>query len=612
MRMRGPTALARVCTPLRGRALQERLMPVPGVESKMKQVRMAGMAAARAALAFAMALSAIAPAGAAVDPLAIVPPVGVGLYPVACSDMAQNLNPPAGNLSDYWEGNPINGQSHYVTELLTEPADSIIYPVTLPDDSELYSNYAGQTINFAAIICYPTSNANTRPDYPIPGESPVPKMQRAGQAPIWADASARYPVVVFSHGLASSPLSSEYLLAMEFFASHGYVVIAPFHADARFTDVHIDNISDVIYVLRNLDKIVAAQSLRPQALHAAIDVLLTNPQYRDHVDVNAIGGFGASLGGEALLLAVGAKLTISFGLSSKQVMNDQRFRALVGYVPYSGQKIFPAFGDDQNGASLVTTPFMAIGGTADTTAPLFMTEQAVNNMQGTRWVVSEPGVQHGLEVENVPEVFTWALTFLDAHLKDPATVRTNRAKLARMEQVSTGTDEHVDVDVLMPEPPRANETLVTEFYNVNLNHYFMTPYQAEADNIILNGSAGPGWVRTHINFNAWADGSGVGTPVCRFYGTPGRGPNSHFFTADAAECAAVKLDPGWTFEGLTMRVMLPAGGVCPADTIPVFRVYNNRFPQNDSNHRYSTSRMTRDQMIAMSWVNEGTVLCVVP
>ena len=61
-----------------------------------------------------------------------------------------------------------------------------------------------------------------------------------------------------------------------------------------------------------------------------------------------------------------------------------------------------------------------------------------------------------------------------------------------------------------------------------------------------------------------------------------------------------------------MRVIPATAGVCPADTIPVFRVYNNRFPQNDSNHRYTTSRMTREQMKARDWLDEGTVFCVVP
>ena len=379
---------------------------------------------------------------AATDPLAIVPPLGLGPYAVGCSDVAQNLTPATGNLSDYWEGVPFDGNPHYVTQLLTEPADTVTYPVVLPNDSELYAGFAGQSVQFAAIVCYPTDPGNPRPDYPIPGESPVPKMQRAGEAPIWADPAKRYPVVVFSHGLGGSPLASEYLESMALFATHGYVVIAPFHADARISRIRIQDFSDVVYLFTHFSEVVSMQAIRPQALKVAIDTLLSHPHYRDHIDPNGIGGFGASLGGEAMVLAAGAKLTVSLGLSSKHVLTDQRFRAMVGYVPYSGQKVIPAFGDDENGTVGLRVPFMAIGGTADTTAPLYLTEQAVNNMQGTRYVVSLPGVVHGLTLEEVPEVFTWAITFLDAHLKDAATVRTSRAKLARMQQVTGGTDEN--------------------------------------------------------------------------------------------------------------------------------------------------------------------------
>jgi len=550
-------------------------------------------------------------AEAAVDPLAVVPPTDFGPYPAACSDIAQNTTPAAGNLSDYWEGQPFDGNPHYVTEIMTEPADTPTYKVAVPDDSELYDGQAGQSVTFVALICYPTSAANTRPDYPIPGEVPVPHMQRAGQAPIFADPSARYPVVLLSHGLGGSPLDSAYLQAMEYFASHGYVVIAPFHADARFSRIRVEDFSDLLFLVRNMDKLNAMQAMRPQALHVAIDYLLGSPQYADHVDVNNIGGFGASLGGEAMLLLAGAKLTVSFGLSSKRVITDQRVKAMVGYVPYSGQRLLPAFGDDQNGTIGITVPFMAIGGTADTTAPLFMTEQAVNNMSGTRYVVSLPDVVHGLAEENVPEVFTWSITFLDAHLKDDATRRQMRTLIARMEQVAGGSSEHVDVDVLLPEAPRAGEAFVTEFFNTQLGHYFMTPYVAEA-NGILAGAAGPGWMRTGLDFNAWMDGAPVGVPLCRFYGKPGRGPNSHFFTSDPAECAAVMRDPGWTFEGLTARVVPTAAGVCPNLKRTVYRQYNNGFVHNDSNHRYTTSRSTRAQMVDQGWADEGTVFCVVP
>jgi dienelactone hydrolase len=568
-------------------------------------------APARSLLVAIFSMVTLAPANAATDPLAIVPPLGLGPYPVGCSNVAQNLTPAEGIPADYWEGNPFDGHYHYITQILTEPADTLTYQVTLPNDRELYAQFAGQSVDFTSLVCYPTTPDNMRQDYPLPGEAPVPKMQRAGQAPLWADPVKRYPAVVFSHGLGGSPLASEYLQSMAVFATHGYVVIAPFHGDARISRIRIEDLGDVYYLLTRFDEVVAMQAIRPQALKGAVDTLLSHPHYRDHIDPNGIGGFGASLGGEAMLLAAGAKLTVTLGLSSKHVLTDQRFRAMVGYVPYSGQRLIPAFGDDQNGTRGLRVPFMAIGGTADVTAPLYLTEQAVNNMLGTRYVVALRDVTHGLAPENVPEVFTWAITFLDAHLKDAATVRAARIKLARMQSVTGGSEDTVNADVLAPDVPRAGETRVTEFFNSNLNHYFITPYPAEADGI-LQGTAGPGWARTEIDFNAWQDASGAGGPVCRFYGTPGRGPNSHFFTADAGECAWVKKDSGWTFEGLTMRVTQAGAGVCAADTIPVFRVYNNRYQQNDSNHRYTTSRSTREYMKGRGWLDEGTVFCVVP
>ena len=76
--------------------------------------------------------------------------------------------------------------------------------------------------------------------------------------------------------------------------------------------------------------------------------------------------------------------------------------------------------------------------------------------------------------------------------------------------------------------------------------------------------------------------------MCRFYGSLFPGPNSHFYTADAAECASVRSDPGWTFEGIAFHVGVPINGACPGGTYPVYRSYNNRFARNDSNHRYTT------------------------
>ena len=155
---------------------------------------------------------------------------------------------------------------------------------------------------------------------------------------------------------------------------------------------------------------------------------------------------------------------------------------------------------------------------------------------------------------------------------------------------------------------------VIEFYNNILNHYFITADPNEAAAIDA-GSAGPGWSHTG---QTWK--SGGPDRVCRFYGSPDinpatgsrRGPNSHFYTIVADECGAVKLDPGWRFESYDFSGWpIAGGGTCPAGTIAVKRVYNGRFAQNDSNHRYTISDTIYNQMIASGWRGEGIVFCSV-
>ena len=108
-------------------------------------------------------------------------------------------------------------------------------------------------------------------------------------------------------------------------------------------------------------------------------------------------------------------------------------------------------------------------------------------------------------------------------------------------------------------------TNAIEYYNVDLDHYFLTSF-ADETQFVESGGAGRGWVRTGYSFGVGAGAAspaGVGAAalsslanVCRFYGNPQinpatgqrRGPNSHFYTAEADECAQVKLDAGWIFE----------------------------------------------------------------
>lgn len=168
--------------------------------------------------------------------------------------------------------------------------------------------------------------------------------------------------------------------------------------------------------------------------------MLSDQQWRDHIEATQIGGFGASMGGETLLLMGGAGLTTSLDLAQSQVTVDPRLKAAVGYVPFFGELFLPAFGRDQSGLERVTLPYLAISGTADTLAPILMTEQGVNRLTGTRELVALAGVTHGFDVASTTDIYTWALTFLDAEvLGNPAA----RQQLSTMASVAGGGDDRV-------------------------------------------------------------------------------------------------------------------------------------------------------------------------
>ena len=95
------------------------------------------------------------------------------------------------------------------------------------------------------------------------------------------------------------------------------------------------------------------------------------------------------MGGETLLLLGRRRAHHSSpGLSSARVGGDPRIKAAVGYVPYFGQPLLPAFGRDQQGLDGVALPYLAISGTADTTAPLAVTVQGIRRLAGPRMLVA--------------------------------------------------------------------------------------------------------------------------------------------------------------------------------------------------------------------------------
>jgi hypothetical protein len=155
--------------------------------------------------------------------------------------------------------------------------------------------------------------------------------------------------------------------------------------------------------------------------------------------------------------------------------------------------------------------------------------------------------------------------------------------------------------------------VVAEFYNTNLDHYFITADLFEAADID-RGSAGPGWSRTG---NAFI--SAGATAVCRFYGSQSPGPNSHFYTADAGECAFLRAlqastpatEKRWNFESFDFLTTAPVSrNNCPVNTKAIYRAYNNGFARGiDSNHRITGNLAAIQAVVARGWINEGVVMC---
>lgn len=180
----------------------------------------------------------------------------------------------------------------------------------------------------------------------------------------------------------------------------------------------------------------------------------------------------------------------------------------------------------------------------------------------------------------------------------------------RMLQVATITDTN---SASSTATGSCNVTdIVVEFYNKDLDHYFVTADANEAA-AIDSGKAGAGWSRTGNSFR-----SGGSTPVCRFYGSQFPGPNSHFYTLQGAECDGLKqlqastpaTQKRWNFESLDFISTPPSSGSCPSGTVPVYRAYNNGYGRGiDSNHRITSNSGAIQEAVSRGWSNEGIIMC---
>jgi hypothetical protein len=155
-------------------------------------------------------------------------------------------------------------------------------------------------------------------------------------------------------------------------------------------------------------------------------------------------------------------------------------------------------------------------------------------------------------------------------------------------------------------PPAGNPSVVVEYFNEDVRHYFNTILQSEIE--ALDYWQIPGWTRSVGSFIAWekaADAPPGAVPVCRFFSAR---YTSHFYTADPFECDAVValFAEDWlleTREAFYIYRPDPVTGACIAGTMPVYRVFGGA--TRSPNHRYVTDEGLRNVMVEQGWIAEG-------
>ena len=234
-----------------------------------------------------------------------------------------------------------------------------------------------------------------------------------------------YPLVVFSHGFALSPIV--YTTLVEHYASHGYVVLAPEHNESfdgsltGFWEELID---------------------RPVDVHRTIDLAerLTESggPFAGLIDTDDVAVVGHSYGGYSALAAAGARFDVAAwadrcgALAADDPLNffcaplanesDMAARAGLDEVP---SDLWPSVGDprvtaaislagdaypfDQRGLAALEVPVMAMGGTVDDGTPYEWGAKLTYDHAGSEHntLISFPGAGHMLFLdpcENLPWV----------------------------------------------------------------------------------------------------------------------------------------------------------------------------------------------------------------
>ena len=374
--------------------------------------------------------------------------MGVGPFSVGSTNFTTIAITPGVDAGQYQQGLNQGGNLLYINALLAFEDASFSFQLSVPDDSVRYGASAGTTLPYSAYVLYPTTEENTRADYEVFIPPALPHMQGQNESPIFADDAQQYPLVVYSHGVGSHP-TAERLSFLKDLASHGYIVLALYHGDNRFGQTEARQFN-----------------LRPLAVKAAIDKILVDPDFGDHIDATRIGGVGESFGGATMMALLGArKVNPDFLSVASNALHtatiDSRIVAASSIVPYAGKAPYAFFGVGGTGAGSIDRPFMANSANADSETDFTMVEAAVNAIPGVKYLVEYDGEDHAMSEGAVTDAYTWTKLFLDAFVKKDAVAID---ELSRVKSVNGSGSDSLSI-VTDPEPVTDTNASTAAFAN---------------------------------------------------------------------------------------------------------------------------------------------------
>jgi predicted dienelactone hydrolase len=234
-----------------------------------------------------------------------------------------------------------------------------------------------------------------------------------------------YPLVVFSHGFALSPI--DYGTLVEHYASQGYVVLAPEHNESfdgsltGFWEELIDRPVDISRTIDHAEQLSRSGEPLAGMIHLD-DVAVVGHSYGGYTALAAAGAQFDFAAYKDRCAALAADDPRNFFCAPLPNESDMAMRAGLDEVP-SG--LWPSFGDpritaaislagdaylfDQRGLAELEVPVMAMGGTIDEGTPYTWGAKLTYDHAGStnKTLVSFPGAGHFLFLdpcENLPWV----------------------------------------------------------------------------------------------------------------------------------------------------------------------------------------------------------------